>query len=199
MAQIKLKINDRTVATRTVDLTDKSEAVVEFQTTFAQRGLYQGVVEVADATYLPDNLSFFTVNVLPPVKILCVNGEAASNRFEDESYWFRLAMGKRNESPFQVDVVRPQQINIAKLGEYQVVALLNVNRLDQARTAAISKFVRAGGSVLLAPGDQVEARTFNSQFAELSPATLDRPVPDTGDDFLVLADIHFRHPALGVG
>jgi hypothetical protein len=54
--------------------------------------------------------------------------------------------------------------------------------------------VEGGGSVLFAPGDRVEADSFNTLFADVAPAQI-QPSASV-DDYLVIADFDRRHPIL---
>ena len=195
-ARVSLRIDERTVETKTVDLSETSEAVVGFNTVFRQRDMHLGSISVEDDKFLSDNSFYFTVDIWPAVKILCVNGESSVDWHEDESYWFRLAMGSQGESPFQVDVVQPSQVTPAELDKYQVIVLLNVGELDPSRIKPLKSYVEGGGSLLIAPSDRVDAQTFNNLFAGLSPALLERKYPNMGDNYLVLAEMDERHPII---
>jgi len=176
-----------------VDLSDKSEAVVEFRAVFGARGFWRGAVEVQDRAFPADNRFYFTVNVAPPVRVLCINGETGANWYEDESYWFRLALGQQEGSPFRLDVQRPEQVNAADLSRYQVVAMLNVDRVNEALQKALPDFVDNGGSLLLAPADRVERNAFNSTFGDVTPGLLTTAETEPEGEYLVLADINNRH------
>jgi len=195
-ARVTFGIDERTVTTKTVDLTNKSEAVVEFPITFREGGMHLGAVTVQDDQFTPDNVFFFTINVLPPVKILCINGESTPDRYEDESYWFRLALAQRNQSAFQVDVVKPQQVSPDALDQYEVIALLNVGHLSQEQVRAIKSYVEKGGGLLLAPADRVDASTFNRLMNGLTPAALKNKHSNSKDDYVVIGEVNNRHPII---
>jgi len=106
-ARVHLTLNNQEVSVQTADLRGKSEAVVEFTTNFVAQGLNRGVVSVEDAGLTADNEFFFTVNVLPPIRVLCVNGEASDRWHEDETYWLRQALEAAERAPHRVTVVTP--------------------------------------------------------------------------------------------
>ena len=200
--RVTLKIDENTVETKKIDLTDRSEAVVTFRTQFRERGIHLGAVTVEDEFFAPDNTFYFTVDVLRPLAVLSIVDASAAKAHADENRWFESALGKGSGSPFRLDRVRPLEITNEMLQRYHVIALLNVGKLDRARVESLAAYLAQGGSLLIAPADRVAARTFNRLFQELTPAALDQKhIADSGDS-LSIAGINRRHPiikSLGLG
>ncbi len=211
------------IETRTVELSYESEAVVVFHATFESNSdtgkstteqlTQRGAVVVEDDQFPPDNTYHFTVNLPSPIHILAVNGESDEDWYDDESHWFRLAMGEpstrydglsESESPaltfqsdgasnFQLEVVEPHQFDRQSLNLYKVIVLLNVRQLGENELKAIQSFVSRGGNLLIALGDRVEVEGFNRFFSKMAPAVLEeKKILDDG--YLVLADVKHRHP-----
>ena len=193
--EVSLSINGQMVDRVQVDLGDRSEEVVAFSSLFEAEGTYTGEVRVSGDEYTDDNAFYFTVDVLPKIRVLVVNGEASENWFDDEGHWFGLAVGGTETSPFDLRSIESSELSSAALQQSDVAVLLNVGDLNNGQAQAITSYVEQGGSLLIAPGDRVEPELFNRQFAEITPATLQRP---TGfvDDYLVIADYDRRHPVL---
>ena len=214
-----LKIID----SQTVDLAHQSEAVVTFHTKFNRKTDNQqstiqpytqrGAMMVEDGHFQPDNIFRFTIHLPSLIRVLAVNGESDENWYNDESHWFRLAMGQssthqegisENKSPtleiqpveaskFQLDVVEPSQFDPQSLNFYHVIALLNVRNLGQNELKAIHSFVSRGGNLLIALGDKVEVEGFNQSFSKITPVVLqEKMILDDG--YRVIADIKNRHP-----
>lgn len=192
-AQVSLRINGELVASQAVDLREKSEAIVAFQAQFEEQQAYFGSISVADEQFPPDNTFYFTVNVPAPLKILAINGESSENWYDDESHWFRLALGQNKESLFQLEIIEPAQIDPASFDAYSMVALLNVGSLDLPALRGLESYVQRGGAVLFALGDQINAEGFNQLFEGLSPGFL-KNSHFHEEEFLVLADTNLRHP-----
>jgi hypothetical protein len=191
---VSLILNDEVIDRRVIDLADKSEEVLSFTANFAAAGSYVGEIRVAGDTFSPDNSYFFTVDVLPKIKVLVVNGESSDNWFDDEGHWFSLAVSAATQSPFQLTVVEPAEFTETVLGLSDVAVLLNVGGLSTSQANNLTAFVEGGGSVLFAPGDRVEADSFNTLFADVAPAQI-QPSASV-DDYLVIADFDRRHPIL---
>ena len=194
--EISLSLNGQMVDRRPVDLTDRSEQVVTFAVDFEAEGDYVGEIRVAGDDFADDNAYYFTVDVLPKINVLLVNGEASDNWFDDEGHWFGLAVSSTDSSPFSLETIDPSEFSAAAMRQSDVVALLNVGELTSSQAAALSEYVVNGGSLLIAPGDRVDERAFNQQLGEISPARLEQVGLLGRDDYLVIADYDRRHPIL---
>ena len=194
--EISLSLNGQMVDRRPVDLTDRSEQVVTFAVDFEAEGDYVGEIRVAGDDFADDNVYYFTVDVLPKINVLLVNGEASDNWFDDEGHWFGLAVSSTDSSPFSLETIDPSEFSAAAMRQSDVVALLNVGELTSSQAAALGEYVVNGGSLLIAPGDRVDERVFNQQLGEISPARLEQVGLLGRDDYLVIADYDRRHPIL---
>jgi hypothetical protein len=151
---------------------------------------------VEDAFFAPDNTYYFTVDVRRPLAVLGVVDAETVRGAADESRWFVSALGKRDSSPFDLDMVRPEQITGDMLPRYHVVALLNTGQLGTVRADAIAAYLEKGGSLLIAPAARVAARTFNHLFQGLTPADLDQKHIAVNGEFLSISGINQRHPII---
>lgn len=194
-AEVVLRLNGQEQTRVPVDLREISEAVVRLPVTFEQEGAYQGEIVVASDDFAVDNTYRFTIDVIPRIEVLIVNGEPSPNWYEDEAHWFSLAIGNP-ESPFSVTTVAARDFDANLLEDRDVVVLLNSGSdLSTSQSAGLENFVREGGSLLLAPGDRVNGARFNQQLAAISPGALGDAVL-LGSDYQLIADIDARHPIL---
>lgn len=194
--EVTLRLNGEVVDRASVDLSERSEEVVTFSASFADQGSYVGEVQVSGDEFAIDNSYYFTVDVLPRIRVLLVNGEASADWFDDEAHWFGLAVSGAGQSPFELQSVEPAGLTEAALRQNDVAVLLNVGDISSSQAAAVSRYVQGGGSLLLAPADRVDGSNYNQLFAGILPATLNGQ-GDTGlDDYLVIADLDRRHPIL---
>ena len=194
--EVSLIINDQLIDRATVDLGDRSEEVVTFTTSFVGEGAYTGEVRVTGDAFEADNSYFFTVDVLPKINVLTINGEASENWYDDEGHWFDLAVAGTGESPFELLNLAPGELTEAALRQGDVLVLLNVGNLSDTQAGMIAAYVADGGALLVAPGDRVERDRFNEQFESLAPALLENQDLPDGSDYLVIADYDSRHPIL---
>ncbi len=194
--EVSLSINGQMVDRQSVNLAERSEEVVTFTSTFDIEGTYVGEVRVSGDDFADDNAYYFTVDVLPKIRVLVVNGEASENWFDDEGHWFSLAVSGTAGSPFQLTAIESSELSVAALEQNDVAVLLNVGDLNNQQAQSLATYVESGGSLLIAPGDRVEPDLFNRQFAAITPAQLQTQGSLGRDDYLVIADYDRRHPIL---
>lgn len=208
IGQISLLLDDEVVAQHALQLDDRSEQVVTFEVPFPAEGIYQGELRldgIADDRLPADDSYPFTVEVLPRVRVLVVNGEASRDWFDDEGHWFGLAVAANGASPFLLQSMQPAALSTADLQQQDVVVLLNVGSgssvsgprvLADTQAAAIVDYVQGGGAVLFAPGDRVQRQDFNRQFAAVAPARLEESALLGRDEYLLIGDYDRRHPIM---
>lgn len=193
-AEVNLLVNGQVVDSQSVELDDRSERVVTFSAEFPEQGSHIGRIQLVGDDFSADNSWYFTVDVRPGIRVLLVNGEASDQWFDDEGHWFSLAVSSSGESPFRLQAMEPADLSAAALRQNDVAVLLNVGGLNNSQAEDLGEYVRGGGALLIAPGDQVVPERFNQQFADISPAALQAPdMADVGD-YVVIADYDRRHP-----
>ncbi len=196
-AEVRLILDGQETTRTAVDLSDTSEAVVRLPAVFDTAGTHRGEIRVAGDGFAGDNSTFFTVDVMAKIRVLVVNGEPSPNWYEDEAHWLTLAIGGGAESPFILTSGTASDVSAASLREMDVVVLLNSgSELSASAANALRDFVDEGGSVLMAPGDRVNAAQFNQLLGGISPGSLEQSVFLSGNDALMIADIDRRHPVL---
>ncbi|MDP1933165.1 MAG: BatA domain-containing protein [Gammaproteobacteria bacterium] len=196
-AEVRLTLNGQEQIRVPVNLRDTSEEVVRLPVVFDAEGTHRGEISVSGDDFAIDNIFYFTVDVMPRISVLVVNGEPSLNWYEDEAHWFSLAVGGGVESPFVVVTTSPRDLDTATLAEHDVVVLLNVGSdFSTSQASALVDYVQEGGSLLMAPGDRVNAAQFNEQFGAISPAELGQSIRLGGGDYLLIADMDRRHPVL---
>jgi len=196
-ASVQLFIDGQAQEQARVSLVDVSEQVVRLPVSFDSLGAHRGEIRVGSDDFDQDNSYFFTLNVIPKVRVLVVNGEPSSNWFEDEAHWFSLAVTASEESPFTLTSVETSQLSSAMLAASDVVVMLNSGSdLSNTQARGIENFVENGGSLFLAPGDRVDAQGFNQRLGAVSPVRLIQSTQPTGANYLMVADLDRRHPVL---
>lgn len=195
-AELTLRLNDAPVAAAPVSLGGRSEAVINLPLPLDGSGNYSGELVLSADDFVEDNHWYFTLDVLPRMQVLVVNGAPSDNRFDDAAHWFGLALEGPEDSPFDVTYANWQDFDGSQLSAHDAAVLLNVPQLAALPVNRIRTFVEAGGALLLAPGDRVQADVFNEQFGLLSPLQLSDPRALDANDYLLIADVDRRHPAL---
>jgi len=192
-ARVFLAIDGSELTSGPLDLRDRSEIVVKFPVTVNQAGLHRGTLTVAGDRFEPDNTHYFTVRVEPPLRVLCIKGESVAGVADDKAYWFRSALERQVASPFQVDLVDPQELLPDALASYAVVVLMDVGNLAREQIDALQSYVKGGGGLLLAPAGGVDGADFNRNYGELTPALLRRKQVSSDETALTITQVHGHH------
>ena len=142
------------------------KAVLSFGATLDAPGSHLLTVALDDADDpLPANdTASVAVEVVPALSVLLVDGEPGREPFGGETDFLRAALAPGDdESPRAVaEVVAADRFNAASLKNKQVLILANVERLNADQSSAVGRFLDAGGGVLVAPGDRVDAEAYNA-------------------------------------
>jgi hypothetical protein len=104
------------------------------------------------------------VEVVPAVPVLLVDGEPGLEPLSGETDFLRAALAPRDDDapPVAATVVPLARFEPAALERQRVLVLANVDRLSAAQAAGVAAFLAAGGGVLVAPGDRIDATTLNA-------------------------------------
>ncbi len=169
-----------TARTTAVRLSPNTAATVEFQYRFKATGGHV-VSVVLDADELPGDdraeAALFVVEALPAV---LVDGDPQADPTRCETFFARAALtAGSNRSPWvRARTVPWEQFASTDLSNVEVAVLANVKRLTQEQLGALKDFVRRGGGVVIALGNQIDARFYNhtllSPHDGLLPARLER-------------------------
>src|SRR5262249_12140731 len=126
------------------------------------------------------------------VRVLIVDGDPRTVRHDDEVFYLEAALrpGDREDSGTSVRVITPEELagiephsrgtaRALDLDEFDVVILANVAALPAARVNVLAAWVRAGGGVLVAPGDRVDPVAYDHTMLPVLPQSLRDPIDTT--------------------
>jgi hypothetical protein len=179
-----------------VQLNERSEAVINLPLNLDATGAFTGELVLSGDDVDLDNRWYFSLDVLPRMRVLVVNGDPSNDWYDDEAHWFVLALQGLENSPFDVTSVTADALTVPQIREHDAVVLLNTSLQDNRLLAELQTFVTEGGALLLAPGNRVTAGEFNASFADITPATLISSEELASNDYQLIADVDRRHPAL---
>lgn len=177
---------------------------VTFRTEFDRPGSHLVAVRLApDPDPLPtDDESARPVSVASALSVLLVDGEPGLEPLSGEVDFLRAALAPTGDpSPLvRASTVTAREFKADDLKGKRVAVLANVDRLGPELSAALGAFVEAGGGLLIAPGDRIDADAWNDKGTRAwLPARLG---PIKGDPAKKTAVAHpaprtFDGPALG--
>ncbi|HEY3354922.1 MAG TPA: BatA domain-containing protein [Polyangia bacterium] len=166
---VSLKVGPRIVARGFVDLPPQGTAQKAFHHAFPAGDLFDVSVELDEDALPVDDRRFARVEVRREIRVLLVDGDPRTVRQEDELFYLETALrpGDRSESQLAVAVVTADELARRNLAEFDVVFLCNVKALPAARVAELEGFVRKGGGLFVALGDNVDPDAYNGGMAAL--------------------------------
>jgi hypothetical protein len=159
-----------------------------------------------DHDHLPaDDTRTIAIRALTQVKILLVDGEPGAGGRESETYYLKnalLPVPKAEVEQYfnKVTIIPAQELDSAKLDQYDAVFLCNVTDFPVATLEAFADYLKKGNGLVFFPGDNIHVSNYNNELAkkyQFLPATLsDEPHGDAGkdDQFTLLQDKNFEHP-----
>jgi hypothetical protein len=171
---VALRVGSRVVARGFVDAGAHGAAQKVFHHTFAPGDLFDVSVEIEEDALPIDDRRFARVEVRREVRVLLVDGDPRTVRQDDELFYLETALrpGDRSESQLAVAVVTADEIGPRRLGDFDVVFLCNVKALPAARVGELEAFVRRGGGLFLALGDNVDPDGYAATMKPLLPQAL---------------------------
>jgi 3-isopropylmalate dehydratase small subunit len=197
--KIALYLNNKKIGEKQATIPKRGEKIVEFNRIAFPNATTVGLVEVNSAKdkLTLDNQYYFVLEKKSKALILAVNGEP--NRRDapkDELFFVERAINLPNSQNYKLVKAKPKDLNKYDLSEYRVVLLANVKDISRETLKRLIFYVRGGGGLFIALGDQVSPTIFNRLFRDLTPATLTNLAFDylNRESGSILAEVDYQHP-----
>jgi hypothetical protein len=153
-----------------------------------------------------DDTATVLLDVTAAVNVLLVEGERRTDPVQSETQCFLAAVGSEHGtnkpagSAFQPTLIDYHQLASQDLSAFQCIVLADVPQIVPEGVRKLEQFVKSGGGLWIALGDQIHANAFNGSFfqgAGLSPVNLLEPSGDekNSTNFVALAPPAAEHPA----
>src|ERR1700728_2778462 len=146
---VSLVVNSKTIATRKVDIAADGRATVEFPSLDVPYGLNHCAVKIDSADGFPaDNVSVFSVKRADPERVLFVH---QANDLRSPLY-FGAALAAASQAYFTLQSIDSEKSTDIDPSKYAFVVLSDAVALPSIFENALMRYVRGGGSVLIAAG-----------------------------------------------
>lgn len=158
-----------------------------------------GEKELLADQLIEDSRRVFASRVLDGIPVLLVDGDPSLAAERSESFY--LSLLRIFGTGLKIETVNTTELENVSLANYRVIFLCNIDSASDDRIKALEQWVKDGGNVVLFPGNQVDAGTFNELFYRngegLSPITLDRISGDSTRNTEVNFEVDPQvHPAV---
>lgn len=130
-------------------------------------GWLSGYIELDDQPIDFDNRRYFSLYVPSQEKVLLVESQSSPNiklLYEDVF------------KQFDTKVISDRNLASINFQDYRSIIWTGLNRLSTGLASQLSDFVRTGGSLLVFPGESVDATSWNSWLASMKIGKIDAQI-----------------------
>src|SRR6204780_2931244 len=146
---VSLVVNGKTIATRKVEVPANGRATVEFQPLDVPYGLNRCAIRIDSADRFPaDDTSVFAVKRSDPERVLFVHPSSDAR----SPLYFGAALAAANQASFTLQSIDSEKSADVDPAKYAFVVLSDAMSLPSIFENALTRYVRGGGSVLIAAG-----------------------------------------------
>jgi hypothetical protein len=151
-----LRVNDKTIATRRVDVPPDGRVQVEFHPLDVPYGLNRCAISIDSADGFPaDDVSVFAVKRSDPERVLFVH-QAGDSR---SSVYFGAALAAATQASFILQSIASEKSTDVDPAKYAFVVLSDTMALPSIFENALLRYVQSGGSVMIAAGTSAARHT----------------------------------------
>lgn len=174
---VTLRVDGKAVTKGLLDVPAHEKASKRFfhvfplSTNGGEIGVHEVAGELSPDALAADDRRFARVEVRRDLRVLLVDGDPRTSRRDDEVFYLETALrpGDRDDSQLDVTTVAPDELANRRLADFDVVFLCNVKAPDGA---ALADYVRHGGGLFIALGDNVDADAYSAALGDLLPQPL---------------------------
>ncbi len=154
----------KVAADKTIDVAGSGRATVDVPLNVQTDGVYRGYVAMNASDDLAwDNRRWVGFEARHPDRLLLVDGQEGRTVFANETYYLETALRLRSaesgllKRSFEVErMVWETGQGFPSLAGFRLIVLTNVRRLSADDVERLNTYVRAGGSLLIFAGDQMQ-------------------------------------------
>jgi hypothetical protein len=171
---------------------------------------YHRVSAAIPADAMPsDDSRTLVLRATGQLRVLLVDGDPGRSPLDSETFFVRNAL-----MPVMPDMaadyfIQAETVPVADLAgvqfdDFTCVVLANVSELPSETVEALKAFARAGGGVVIFPGDNINASFYNREMFDAEPRFLPTSLGDTisadggKDSFLTLQASGYDHPMVAL-
>lgn len=152
------------VAQASADLSPGVPTTLRFTATPQRRGWLAGQVRIEGDAFEYDNVRYFTLNVPAQRRVLVVRGDGQATAYLEAALSAQVAQGR---VAIEVETRPETALAAADLGTFGAVILAGVQTLSSGETAALARYVEAGGGLMVFPGEHQQAQDLNALLTAL--------------------------------
>ena len=147
-----------------------------------------------------DDSRTVAVRAIGEVNVLLVDGDPGAEPRESEVFYLRNALAPvppemRAKYFIKTKTVSPAELEAQKLADFEAVVLANVVDVSDTTLAALEKYLREGGGLIVFPGAKTSAAIYNERMRFLPAAFGEaRGSAEQQEQFFNLQSKGYEHP-----
>ncbi len=181
-----LYLNGVRSAQRSIDISSWSGNSVELVAVPKKFGFNTGYIEIESDAVDMDNRRYFSFYVPERISILIVSSK------EENSKYIKLALS--TNSLFQYREVISEKFFSENLANYDVIVILEFDKMTREKIISIKNFVDAGGGLIIFPDNDSDLRQFNDFITELGLKPADGFLKTAYPSSFTFYKVDFQHP-----
>ncbi len=174
---------------------------------FRREGFHSVTAVIPNDRLMADNRRSLVVKAFKEMRVLLVDGDPGNEPRESEIFFLKHAMQPVARSELANYFLKPTFATPNNLGsvnynDFDAVVLANVPALPPGSAGAFKEYVKAGGGLIIFPGDRTDIAQYNRELtsSELLPARLGpaRGSPEGDDKFFTFQSGNYQHPVTAI-
>ena len=179
---VHLKINDTIKAINNLNIEAEETKEIELIYKNNRAGIHRGVVELDDYPIVYDNQFYFSYEVRDKNQVLAIY------KPEDPAIKNLEALF-RKDSNLEFAKTEVKKIQLSQFPNYQCIFLVNLEEPSTGLIYALSRFVKAGGSLSIFPGTGADKTAYNKLYQSLQAQS----IIQADSSRLKMENINFNH------
>ncbi len=161
-------------------------ATADFEVRYQTAGQHAITAKLPADAVATDNLRYSVLDFPQNVPVLVIDADPQSMAHKGDAYFVSLPFASSKVAPtgIKAQVEPPRYLRDKPLDKFQIIYLLNIDRLEQSEIDAIEAYLKSGGGVAFFVGDRTKADFVNSRLYREGKGPF--PVPLAGPTELLV-------------
>ena len=154
---LELYINNEKRGFLNLDIKSKSKIKKNMPFKNLEDGNVSGKIKIENDDFQFDNTLFFSYEIKEKINILSISEKNINNSINNVF----------NDSIFNLDLFRKNQINFEKLKDYDLIILDNLSSIQKGLSTFIKQNLKKGKNIILFPNKNIDLNSYNVLLKEI--------------------------------
>lgn len=195
-ALVSVYLDGTRVVQQSMDIAGQTTSSLTVSIVPKRAGILKGYLQLEDDALEADNTRSFVITIPERITLAAAGPASDDQRFPV----LALTLGGDSLSAARVSITRilPDQLPFSDLSGSDVLLLYGMNAVSPAQGTTIANYVRRGGGLVVFPGRDLDARTFNDFLWKPLDIPPWNPTADSAQkdptSFISFASVDYSHP-----